>query len=229
MSLFMDRGGGYHQMLWALSVLVSVGSSFGVLLTPSRLQAAPAASNVVQFDRERQDDIGRLKVEVFYESLCPFCQMLMSDHLAQIWEDEELRASVELVLYPFGNARLTSSFHGDAETAGVECQHGEAECLGNAIEACSMKLAGPEKHVPFVICMANMSGSLAVDLSATYCADRHGIDQAALAQCSSSREGAQLVAAAGAKTTELEDAEQISGGRYPVRYVVPATDMLMHR
>lgn len=75
-----------------------------------------------------------VKVELYYESLCPGCRTFMSSMLFPTFV--LLSDIMDLTLVPYGNAE--ESFDGGKYV--FTCQHGEDECLGNMIEACLLSM-----------------------------------------------------------------------------------------
>lgn len=51
-------------------------------------------------------DSEKVKLNVYYESLCPFCQDFIVDGLVKIF-DSDLQTITDLKLVPFGNARVS--------------------------------------------------------------------------------------------------------------------------
>lgn len=141
----------------------------------------------------------RLRLEVFYESLCPSCQQFIGTYLQDLWHDPELRALVDLHLYPSGHAVLTSS--------GMQCQHGASECLGNAIEACATRiLKGPDEYVPLLGCMATATqlySQCSVEDAMRACAAQLGVDTNPIVDCVISPTASGMMASIAAYTGGL--------------------------
>ncbi|VVB01375.1 unnamed protein product [Arabis nemorensis] len=76
-------------------------------------------------------DSDKVKLNLYYESLCPGCQEFIVDGLVKVF-DSDLHTITDLTLVPFGNAKISDNLT-------VACQHGEEECKLNAIEACAIK------------------------------------------------------------------------------------------
>ncbi|CAL1579210.1 unnamed protein product [Knipowitschia caucasica] len=87
-----------------------------------------------------------VKVEVFYETLCPDCIDFMTHMLYP--SSVLLRDVLDLTVVPYGNAR--ESFDGQRYI--FSCQHGEQECLGNMIQACVLNMVPAEASI-IVFCM----------------------------------------------------------------------------
>jgi len=109
----------------------------------------------------------RAKLEIHYETLCPYCSSLIGESLRSIWQDEEFQERIDIAMFPAGNVMAVpvsqvsegyKFFHGEIHDRRLDyifqCQHGEQECLGNMIQACIMKVESkPSDHLPFLFCM----------------------------------------------------------------------------
>ncbi|XP_013708206.2 gamma-interferon-responsive lysosomal thiol protein-like isoform X2 [Brassica napus] len=90
----------------------------------------------------------KVKLNLYYESLCPYCQSFIADGLVKIF-DSDLHTITDLKLVPFGNAHVSDKLT-------VTCQHGEEECKLNAIEACAIRTwPDPNVHYWFIRCIEN--------------------------------------------------------------------------
>jgi len=140
-----------------------------------------------------------VKVEIYFESLCPYCHALLLKSLKPMWENEELRPFLDLRLFPAGNvltiptASVSDGYrfwHPELEAEGADeyvlvCQHGERECLGNAIHSCAMQLlAGPSEYLPLIFCMAESAGNgNLVEKASFECMHALGINATEIAEC----------------------------------------------
>ncbi|XP_026766435.3 gamma-interferon-inducible lysosomal thiol reductase-like [Pangasianodon hypophthalmus] len=97
-----------------------------------------------QVNSSRSADL--VKVTLYYESLCPDCQMYMVLQLMPTFI--MLRDIMSLELVPYGNAEEKQV--GDKYE--FTCQHGPTECLGNMIETCVLKKLGVVAY-PVIYCM----------------------------------------------------------------------------
>lgn len=109
----------------------------------------------------------RAKLEIHYETLCPYCSSLIGESLQTIWKDEEFRERVDISMFPAGNVNAIPTsqvsegykfFHEEVVEKELgyvfQCQHGEQECLGNMVQACVMKVKSePHDHLPILFCM----------------------------------------------------------------------------
>mmetsp|Transcript_68845 Transcript_68845/g.128490 ORF Transcript_68845/g.128490 Transcript_68845/m.128490 type:complete len:260 (+) Transcript_68845:91-870(+) len=122
-----------------------------------------------------------VRVDIFYETLCPDCQSLLGEKLTAIWEDPVLRSALNVHLHPSGNAELTGV--GNAQE--LNCQHGTDECHGNAVHACAMKVWEPENYLPVVMCMEAKSPESAADIDKAFssCAKARNLSIHEVASC----------------------------------------------
>ncbi|XP_021720994.1 gamma-interferon-inducible lysosomal thiol reductase-like isoform X3 [Chenopodium quinoa] len=91
----------------------------------------------------------KVPLDLYYESLCPYCANFILNELPIIFENG-LIDIVDLRLFPWGNARLISN-------NSFICQHGPNECLLNTVEACAIH-AWPnlDDHFPFITCVESL-------------------------------------------------------------------------
>lgn len=141
----------------------------------------------------------KVKVQVFYETRCPFSIDFLINTLQPLWEDTELRGNIDLEMYPAGNVEaygakdLSSGYrfwHTDEAAFPhlFRCQHGEMECLGNLIHACAIKqLKEPSVYLPFIFCMAGQP-EYSPEKSSYECAQKHGVDLIKIKECAGSVE-----------------------------------------
>lgn len=75
-----------------------------------------------------------VKVELYYESLCPGCRSFIA---SMLYPTSVLLGDImDVSLVPYGNAQEKY----DGEKYIFTCQHGQEECMGNMIEACVLNL-----------------------------------------------------------------------------------------
>ncbi|XP_071687600.1 gamma-interferon-responsive lysosomal thiol protein-like [Rutidosis leptorrhynchoides] len=72
----------------------------------------------------------KVKLTLYYEALCPASEEFVVNHLYKIFENG-LISIIDLKFSPYGNAKISSN-------GTIVCQHGEWECLLNAVEACAI-------------------------------------------------------------------------------------------
>lgn len=94
----------------------------------------------------------RVSVDIFYETLCPYCRQFISNQLLGVVQTE-LAQHIALKLYPYGNAHT-------AADGSLVCQHGTEECELNTLEACALFEYPHEKTVHFIACLEESNSNL---------------------------------------------------------------------
>lgn len=157
----------------------------------------------------------KVQIDMYYESMCPYCRRFFSTALKPMLEDKELMERIDLYLYPFGNAKLVPMenvskdykfWHPADIVQGYEhlvsCQHGKDECFGNKIQACALKLNERAKANSFITCMESSNyGSL--ELSSYMCQSNHTIDLDQIRKCVHSKDGYTALTEIGLHTQNL--------------------------
>ncbi|KAL3622747.1 hypothetical protein CASFOL_032012 [Castilleja foliolosa] len=95
------------------------------------------------------DSENRVKLSLYYESLCPYCANFIVNHLVKIFQTDLINI-VDLRLVPWGNTRIQTN-----DT--WACQHGVDECQLDVTEACAIN-AWPSvgKHFKFIYCVERL-------------------------------------------------------------------------
>jgi len=163
--------------------------------------AAPLAINASSAQNtSKSDDAERVRVEVHYETRCPYCAVLLAGEFWDVWNVSELRDRVDLKLVPAGNVMAVPTedisdgykfFH--PETADMDyvfmCQHDREECMGNAIQTCVINLTTPDLYVPYVSCMENATANGAgVEKCSYECLPPTGLAPESVKKCVESKE-----------------------------------------
>ncbi|CAN6295441.1 unnamed protein product [Urochloa humidicola] len=144
----------------------------------------------------------KVSLELYYESLCPYCSRFIVNRLAGIFEDGLIDA-VDLRLVPYGNARVGSN--GD-----ISCQHGPYECLLNTVEACAIDTwPDLDEHFRFIYCVEDLVVKREYK-SWDSCFQKLGLDPKPVTECYKSEQGHKL---------ELKYANQTNALVPPHRYV----------
>ncbi len=92
---------------------------------------------------------------------------------------------LSLRLYPSNIFSVTE--HDD----GVECKHGQTECLGNIIELCAAHLyPDPKIYLGFAMCLSHKYRDIPKHELVEDCALEHSVDFVALNNCASQDHGA---------------------------------------
>ncbi|KAH6766283.1 Thioredoxin superfamily protein [Perilla frutescens var. hirtella] len=138
----------------------------------------------------------KVTLELYYETLCPYCSNLIVNHLYKIFESD-LISITDLKLIPYGNAKIKPN-------GTIVCQHGAYECLLNTVESCAID-AWPDvnDHFPFIYCVE----SLVYHNNYTYwetCFEKLSLDATPVLDCLTSERGTELELRYAAQTNALE-------------------------
>ncbi|VAH89944.1 unnamed protein product [Triticum turgidum subsp. durum] len=138
---------------------------------------------------------GKVRMELYYESLCPDSFQFMVDSLARVFKDGLLDAA-DLTLVPYGNAKV------DAHGA-ITLQHGPEECLLNTVEACAID-AWPDVnvHFGFIICVEELAMEYKHQEWQS-CFQKQGLHPKPVMECYKSEHGHKLSLKYGRQTDAL--------------------------
>ncbi|KAL1558532.1 gamma-interferon-responsive lysosomal thiol protein-like [Salvia divinorum] len=138
----------------------------------------------------------KVALELYYETLCPYCSNLIVNYLYKIFESD-LISITDLKLIPYGNAKIKSN-------GTIVCQHGKYECILNTVEACAIDTWPKVKdHFPFIYCVE----SLVYHDNYTYwetCFEKLGLDATPVMDCYNSDRGTKIELKYAAQTNALE-------------------------
>ena len=141
-------------------------------------------------------DLKVVKVDVYYECLCPDSRYFVLHELLPTYE--KVGSMLDIHMWPYGKAtsKVTSSGYE------FDCQHGEKECIGNIYHACvAEKVEDPARRLEIIKCM--ISDNYEPENSAKKCASEGGISFHEISTCASGKEGQELHYQAGLKTHAL--------------------------
>ncbi|CAH0730492.1 unnamed protein product, partial [Brenthis ino] len=147
--------------------------------------------------KNKKDD--KVKIAVYYESLCPDSKKYITEQLAPIWRD--FRGLVKVKLVPYGK-----STHDQLDGKWVfNCHHGEAECFGNKIQSCILKdrkLQDTEK-MEMIICLMKQTNP---DKSLDTCLKsvKREAESDKINRCANGSQGDSLLASYGDKTDAVQ-------------------------
>lgn len=172
---------GSHRRL-LLFVLLS--AAVGALLPPWGSSAAAVAAEA------------KVSLALYYETLCPYCSRFIVNHLAGIFDDGLIDA-VDLLLVPYGNARVGSNNT-------ISCQHGRDECFLNSVEACAID-AWPnlDVHFRFIYCVEDLVVKHKHQEWES-CFEKLGLDPKPVTECYKSERGHKLELKYGRQTDALQ-------------------------
>jgi len=150
---------------------------------------------------------GKVRVSVFYETLCPDSIRFITTQLTPTFVrlGGFGNAFLEIDFVPYGKA-LTFEDEEGAYT--FQCQHGPDECSGNRMHSCALKHLPEASRAAFINC--SMSASYPPNAGKS-CSELLGLNFADVEQCSGSSEGNGLLAVNGNRTHSLD----------PTLYYVP--------
>ncbi|XP_076957228.1 gamma-interferon-responsive lysosomal thiol protein-like [Bidens hawaiensis] len=145
----------------------------------------------------------KVKLNLYYESLCPFCQNFILNDLPKIY-DNGLIDIIDLKLSPYGNAKLL-------DNGTIVCQHGKQECKLNTVEACAIN-AWPaiDEHLRFITCVESFADQGKHHDKWKTCFQKLKLGPEDVNDCINSGLGYML---------ELQYADEIGALRPPHRYV----------
>ncbi|CAG7786676.1 unnamed protein product, partial [Allacma fusca] len=137
----------------------------------------------------------KLKVSLYYESLCPSSINFIKQQLYHVYA--EMPEYVDLDLVPYGNAMTLRFPNG---TVAFHCQHGNAECYGNIVHACAISLLKPEVSASFIYCTTTQRRP---PFAGPFCSKQLNISYTPIQNCAQSNVGLRLHDANGNRTAAL--------------------------
>ncbi|KAL5719367.1 ribonuclease T2 [Ranunculus cassubicifolius] len=120
----------------------------------------------------------RVRVDFYYEALCPACMDFLVNGLAEIFTNQ-LISIIDLHLVPYGNAIL-----GGPDKKTIICQHGAEECFLNTVEGCAIHVSDDvNKHFAFIHCMEEFMMTRKVTTGWEFCFEETGLDPKPVKDC----------------------------------------------
>lgn len=108
------------------------------------------ACSAMELQAKQNPNDDKVYIELYYESLCPYCQQFILGSLKTAANTKDLWLISDFRAIPYGNARTTQN----GTSWSFTCQHGVNECVGNMIEACAINMYDwYTKALPFIICI----------------------------------------------------------------------------
>ncbi|CAG9106553.1 unnamed protein product [Plutella xylostella] len=158
--------------------------------------------------KNKKNDESKVKIAVYYESLCPDSKKFITSQLAPVWRD--FRGGVKVKLVPYGKA-THDKVNGKWQ---FTCHHGPDECYGNKVQACILKakqLTDTEK-MELVICLMSQaspdkaldtaSPDKALDICLTQV--KREDQSVKIKECASGEKGDNLLASYGDKSDSVQ-------------------------
>jgi len=144
----------------------------------------------------------KVKLSLYYESLCPYCKKFITEQLGPNFAKFEDYLDVHL--NPFGNAHMKK--HGDSYK--FTCQHGEGECKGSIMEGCLLNRLNKgtdNAAVPTIACIEKSHPEVAS--TTQKCMEDNEVTSPSFEDvndCAQGDEGIQLFAQFGTATANLK-------------------------
>jgi len=145
-------------------------------------------------------DASPVKVELFYESLCPGCRHFITTMLYPTFDKLRDTGVMQVAMYPYGNAKQAQNPDGSWN---FTCQHDAPECNGNLLEICIIKYLDWDsvKYVPIIECMEAADDPIS---SAQGCVEKLSeLSFDKIQTCAKGPEGNKLEHQVGVKTDNL--------------------------
>lgn len=178
---------------WSSPQIIMSNNSFFLMILVILMTCAP---NLIRGQTSGGGE-SRVKVSVFYETLCPDSIAFIRYQLYPTFQNVSDIMDVELV--PYGKASYTQLPNG---TVTFRCQHGPRECRGNMIQACAIKImaGNMSQIVPFIKCMESQRHP---DTSGAKCARQLDIEYSQIQSCSNGPLGQEYLMQMGIRTEGL--------------------------
>merc|ERR1719427_384529 len=140
-----------------------------------------------------------VQVDLYYESLCPYCRQFITEQLYPTWNKLYNTRIFNVSIVPYGNAQEKQVSPDKYE---YECQHGPDECTLNLVENCVMKHTGDaiEKYFPVINCIESSDQPIA---DSKKCVEKAGLKWKTIEKCVNGSEGNMLIHKAAMKTSAL--------------------------
>ncbi|CAH1970012.1 unnamed protein product [Acanthoscelides obtectus] len=165
---------------------------------------------------EPDNAIERVRVEVYYEALCPDSKYFIIYQLLTVFE--EFQNHIILDLIPYGKAE-TLVVDGKLQ---FHCQHGETECYANKIHACVIDhVNNPVKQLKYIACM--IKDNMIPDVAGEKCGQEQGIDFKPISQCAKGDKGSIMT-----ETTDLSTSASSMMETSPI-YVSAVYHLISHK
>ncbi|XP_060809202.1 GILT-like protein 1 isoform X2 [Amyelois transitella] len=146
------------------------------------------------YAKHKKDD-NKVKIAVYYESLCPDSKKFITTQLAPVWRD--FKGAVKVKLVPYGKS-THDKVNGKWQ---FTCHHGPEECYGNKVQSCILKdksLADTEKMELVICLMGQSSPDKALDTCLAQLKKESEANK--LKNCAGGDQGDNLLASYGDKT-----------------------------
>ncbi|XP_030029416.2 GILT-like protein 2 [Manduca sexta] len=155
----------------------------------------PDLNETNSIETSTSSEIETVKVEVYYESLCPYCERFFVNKLEPVVQS--MHQYLDIKLYPFGNADIIE----EDDHYRFRCQHGKLECYGNKLHACAIDiLKNVTKSTLFNCCLFEFFSD---DESVDECATRMKLNGDPIKECAKGSKGNELLKYYGDETNKI--------------------------
>ena len=123
---------------------------------------------------------GKVQIDLYDESLCPYCREFVTGELKKAINTPNISLIADINIWPYGNAKETKA----GGSYNYTCQHGAEECAGNLIEACALFKLNKIDYLNFSACLETQ-----IDQSGTFakagpiCANQTRVDYSLIQSC----------------------------------------------
>eukprot|EP01134_Creolimax_fragrantissima_P003619 CFRG3619T1 len=111
---------------------------------------------VTKMEVTKMEVAPKIKVELYAESMCPFCSNFIQGSLANAWQASGVFDIMDIDVIMYGNAHEipNPTVH---DKFGYQCQHGPKECEGNIVMACAIHvLDDVQQWFPYILCLEKL-------------------------------------------------------------------------
>ena len=152
-------------------------------------------------------DVAKVKVSLYYESLCPWSTKYISEQLYPTYQ--KLGRHIDLDYIPYGNAKTT--YHPSNSSFTFRCQHGPEECLGNKIQGCLRHEFNDTSYDAMVLQLDIVNCLMGTGnfKRLSYCLGRMSKVYEQIVHCATGSEGTNILVEMGAKTKTLTPFEGV--------------------
>ena len=118
----------------------------------------------------------KVAIDLYYESQCPACRAQVTTNFKTAMATPGFTDMADVTLHPYGNARESAGSDGEWN---FQCQHGEAECMYNLMEVCTLdhnsnSTFGAMQSFNFIACIEGDDSNTEYEATAKKCAAATG-------------------------------------------------------
>lgn len=135
---------------------------------------------------------GPLIIDIYYETLCPYCANFISNQFNIYYNYAQLKLAI-INFHPYGFVK--KKYDAETKQYAFNCHHGEKECYGNQISNCIIHILGRIQSYKYLICLESLSDKFNNDfkLTAEHCLDNDNNLKQLIFGCMENGEGNKLM------------------------------------